>query len=333
MGDQQAGPRDEAALRRQPWSAPGGTLALLALVWLLATLSSSRQVLGDAPDPTAMTITRAALELPQVVSASLVAGAAVGLAAVNLFARLASGVRTRPLPRLATSTGAGAVVGSALATPIVLGYELVPGIALASAAIGAAAALGGLLAGVRHRVVIAAGVAGALGAFVVRALAGAFDGNLRTMFGGGDDPQSILAASGWVVLITALLAGVVAGFLAYLVVRRAGPHSLGWPAYLVAGAAPGLLALLSEAVTRLGGAALFPLVGPADQIVREFLTTNRINQALVILFTGAVVAIILVGRTLRPAEPEGSGEAAGPGEADEPGPVGQSGKPAQPTNS
>jgi hypothetical protein len=306
VSEQQAPPPAAIADDRQPQSAPAGTLALLALVWLLAVLSSSRQIIGDSPDPTAMTITRAALELPQVVSASLVAGAAVGLAAVSVLARLVRELVTRTASRLAASTAAGVITGAAIAVPIVLGYAQVPGIRPAGTAIGAAAVLGGMLAGVRHRAVVAAGVAGALAMFVVSAVAGAFDGNLRTIFGGGDNPESILAASGWVVLTTALVAGVLAGALAYLVLRRAAHPPVGWPAYLLAGALPGLLALAAEAVTRLGGVSLFPRIGLADQIVREFLTANRINQALVVLFTGAVVSLFLLGRALRPGS-TGSG--------------------------
>jgi hypothetical protein len=298
--------------QRPPWYAPGTTtLALLSLVWLLATLSSARQILGDSPDPTALTITRAALELPRVVSASLVAGAAVGLAAVSLLSRASRAVLIRPLVRLAAGTAAGSLLGLGVAVPVAAGYAQVPGIRSLSAAIGAAAALGGLLAGVRHRAVIAAGVAASLGVFAVTTIGGAFDGSLRTLVGAGQTPESILAASGWVVLSIALVAGGVAGLLAYLVLRRAGattgPARPAWPAYLVAGALPGLLALAAEVVTRLGGSPLVPLISPDDRVVRDFLTTSRVNQALVVLFTGAVVSLVLHGRTLGRDQPAGSG--------------------------
>lgn len=309
--------------RQQPRYAPGATtIALLALVWLLATLSSSRQVLGDSPDPTALTMTRAALELPGVVSASLVAGVALGLAAVGLLSRASGRVLTQPLVRLAASTITGSLLGVAVAVPVAAGYSRVPGIGSLSTAIGAAAALGGLLASVRYRAVVAAGVAGSLGVFAATAIGGAFDASLRTLFGGGRSPASILAASGWVVLSTALVAGAAAGLLAYLVLRRPGstPDRPAWPAYLVAGALPGLLALAAEAMTRLGGAPLFPMLSPEDQVVRVFLTTNRVNQALVVLFAGAVVSLVLHGRTLGRDRPDGPGLEGGsiPGRAGTP---------------
>lgn len=293
--------------------AGAGTLAMLALAWLLATLSSARYTLGDSPDASPLSVTRAALELPQVIAASVVAGTAVGLVAVNLLTRKDRRLGGRA--QLAVSGAAGAVTGLAVATPIALGYDRLPNILVLAAAVAVAATLGGLLAGVSPRAVIAAGIAGALGVFVVRFLTGLFDGNLRSLFGAGDSPESILAASGWVVFASSLVAGVVAGVLAYLYLRRYGPAGLRWPSYVVAGALPGLLALLAEAVTQLGGARLFQLVSEAsvnDQAVQEYLTTTRFNQMLMVLFTGALVAIFLLGRTLTsateatPADPQSS---------------------------
>lgn len=284
--------------------APGaGTLAVLAVAWLLVMLSSLRQAVGADPGDRALTITRAALELPQVISASLVTGVAVGLAAGNLLARFLPSVLTRPVRRLLISGAAGAVTGLAVATPVLLGYEGLPSIAGISTAIAVAALLGGLLSGLRHRVVVAAGTAATLAVFLVGLLEQTFQGDLRVLFGAGPDPESVVAASGWVVLTASLLAGAVAGALSYLYLRRGGPFRLRWPAYLLAGAMPGLLVLAAEAVTRLGGARLFSLVSAAsvsDELVLSYFHAARINRALVVLFVGALVAVILLGRTLPP---------------------------------
>lgn len=46
-----------------PVPVPGaGTLAVLAVAWLLAMLSSARQAVGGSPDPDPLAVTRAALE-------------------------------------------------------------------------------------------------------------------------------------------------------------------------------------------------------------------------------------------------------------------------------
>jgi hypothetical protein len=282
-----------------------GTIAVLALAWLLAMLSSARRAVGVAPDANPLTVTRAALELPQVISASLIAGIAVGLVAGNVLARFAPSALARPALRLATGAGAGVVTGLLVATPILLGYGRLPSILVLSGAVAAAAALGGLLAGVRHRTVIAAGASGALGVFGVGLLERAFEPNLRQLFGAGDSVESVVVATGWAVLTASLLAGLVAGAAGYLYLRRSGPARLRWPAYLAAGAMPGLLVLLAELVTRLGGARLFELVSAAsdiDQKVLDYFHEARLNRALIVVFVGALVAIFLLGRTLRPAD-------------------------------
>jgi hypothetical protein len=320
MREQPPAPLVPAAERAIP--TPGaGTLTVLALTWLLAMLSSARLALGDSPDANPLTVTRAALELPQVISASLIAGIAVGLAAGNLLARLAPAAADRPLARFGTGAGAGVITGLAVATPILLGYGGLPSILALSGTVASAAALGGLLSGVRHRTVLAAGATGALGVFVVGLVERAFEGNLRYLFGAGDSAQSVVTATGWVVLTASLVAGTVAGVLGYAYLHRSGPAGLRWPAYLVAGATPGLLVLLAEAVTRLGGARLFQLVSAAsadDQAVLSYFNAARFNRALIVVFVGALVAIFLLGRTLRPpgAEPEPAEETGAEVEAE-----------------
>lgn len=310
-----AAPPAPTGLRTAP--TPGaGTLTVLALAWLLAMLSSARQAIGAAPDADSLTVTRAALELPQVIAASLIAGIAVGLAAGNLLARRAPGVAARCAPRCGVGAGAGAITGVAVATPILLGYDGLPSILVLSGAVATAATLGGLLAGVPGRAVVAAGTAGALGVFVVGLVERAFEGNLRHLFGAGNSPESVIAATGWVVLTASLVAGAVAGVLGYGYLRRCGPPGLRWPAYLVAGAMPGLLVLLAEAVTRLAGARLFQLVSAAsadDHAVLSYFHAARFNRALIVVFVGALVATFLLGRTLRPPPepPDGASPSTG----------------------
>lgn len=291
---------------------PGAvTLAVLALAWLLAMLSSARQAVGGSPDGNPLSVTRAALELPQVISASLIAGIAVGLASGNLMVRLAPSRMAGPTPRYAVGGLTGVIIGVVVATPILMQYDGLPSILVLSGAIASAFALGGLLSGVRRRTVVAAGATGALGGFVVGLVERVFEGRLRNLFGAGDSPQSVVTATGWVVLTASLLAGAVAGVLGYAYLRRCGPAGLRWPAYLVAGAMPGLLVLLAEAVTRLGGARLFQAlsaVSADDGDVLDYFNAARLNRALIVVFVGALVAIFLLGRTLPPADPGRTGD-------------------------
>jgi hypothetical protein len=287
-----------------PAPVPGaGTLAVLALAWLLAMLSSARLAVGDAPQATPLAMVRAALELPQVVAASLVSGAAVGLAALGLAARLAGSGPARPLSRYGLGAGTGLLAGVAVGTPIILAYRELPSILLLGGTVAGAAGLGGLVAGFRRRTVVAAGVTGALGGFVVGLVERIFEGDLRHVFGARDSAESVVTASAWLVLAGAVVAGVVAGAAGYAYLRRSRRDGPRWPAYLLAGAMPGLFMLLAEVVTRLGGARLFQLVGaagPDDRSVLSYVAAARLDRALIMVFAGALAAVILFGRTIRP---------------------------------
>jgi hypothetical protein len=300
------------ALRRAP---AAGTLALLALVWLLAMLTAARLTIGDAPDAGGLSVTLAALELPRVVAASLVAGVAAALSVLDLLARRAGvapagraeAVLQRMPLRLGTATGTGLALGLAVAVPVATGYAGLPHVLVLAGAIALAAMLGGVVAALPQRVLVAAGVAGVLGAFLVGFAAGRLDTDLRTLFGAGQSPQSVLAASGWVVLAASLAAGLVAGGLGYAYLSRAG-RPLPWPAYLAAGALPGLLLLLAEVVARVGAFPLVRLItrtSPPDRTVWDYLAAVRVNQGLIVLFAGAVAAILLFGHRRAGRAPSG----------------------------
>ena len=80
-----------------------GVLFVLGLLWLAATMWSARASFnGDADDPTVV-VSSAALVLPGVVVATLMAGAAAGLAGVSRFARP---VAPAPVPSWAACSSA-----------------------------------------------------------------------------------------------------------------------------------------------------------------------------------------------------------------------------------
>jgi hypothetical protein len=302
-------------------AVPGvSALVLFALAWLAAMLWSTQGTVGRAADGSDIALTSAALALPGVISAALIGGAAVGLAGVHLVAARRGPATLDAWPvRLAASAGAGLLTGAAVATPVVLGYDGLPSIAALAAAVGAAATIGGGLAAVRPVRVVAAGVSGALGVFAVTFVLNVFSPNLLHLYGAGETGESRFTANAWLALTVSLLSGLVAGALAYAYLRRqqAVGATSRWPAYLVAGALSGLLTLLAELVTRLGGAHLFRIasaVSADDSAYLRYLNGARINRAMVILFVGALAALVLFGRTLRPAEAEDAAEAEKPAE-------------------
>lgn len=306
--------------------APGaGTLAMLALAWLAAVLGSARHTLGVAPRIDLLVLTQAVLALPAVIAATLLAGAATGLAALDLAARRAPAAVARWV-RLAVTATAGALVGGVAAAAPALGYPDLPSLAAIGGAIAGAGLLGGVLAGVLPRTVTAAAATGTLAVFLVGLAVGLFDGDLLDLFGAGESAESVTTANAWVRLTTSLVAGVAAGVAGYAYLRR---HSgLRWPAYLMAGSAPGALVLLAEVLTRIGGARLFHLVSqasPHDATVLGLLQTARVNRALTVLFAGGLVALVWFGRTLKPppaqdaetAQAEGTIQAEGTARADD----------------
>jgi hypothetical protein len=108
-------------------------------------------------------------------------------------------------------------------------------------------------------------------------------------------------ATSRLLLAVAVTGGSLAGLVAYRYLR---PRAAGlrWPAYLAAGAGPGLLLLLGNGVALAGGTQLRALVAAssdADSVALTYIGAAGINTALVVLFLGAITAMIAFGRTLR----------------------------------
>lgn len=312
-GGADSAPTEPTPHRGVPWA---GTLAALSLLWLVATLSSVRHSLGPAPEFDSFAVARAAVALAPVVSASLVAGVAVSLAVVTSLAGRVGWVRTWGTARYGLSVATGLLIGTCVAAPIALAYPALPSRLGLCLTVVAAAGVGGLLAATPRQEVVAAGVLGSLGVFLTGFAFGLFDGDLLALFGAGETEASLLAANAWVAFLSALITGLAAGLLPYAYLRRFG-GAPRWPAFLAAGAAPGLLMLIAEALTRLGGAHLFQLLSAvsADETYVQYLGAARLNRTLIVLFVGAIVAIFLLGRSLPDTEEstdEGTEEGAAP---------------------
>ena len=280
-----------------------GSLILLgaSLAWLGWMLwSAQASILGAAEPITAIIV--AASALPVVIAATMLAGGAAGLAALA-WRPLASGLRW------ALTTGAGALVGAVAAGLIVWGYGHRSSIVQLALSVLAAGTLGGALAGIRPGQVVRVGLAGALVASVADSALSLFTVPLMRLFGGGGSPAGWLAAASRLALTASLIGGAVAGLTAFALLYRA---RCGWrfPAYLGAGAAAGVLLLLTELITRIGGLQIFGIVGrlsPADPTYLDYVAQSRLDYAMIVLFVGAIVALLCLGATMRRPEPTRSG--------------------------
>ncbi len=267
---------------------PGaGLLALLALAWFGTTLwVLQREISTSVTD--AVAIASAAISLPTVVSASLVAGAASALVAVNLITKIGwtPAASTRWAGALVTSV----VVGLLGALGVIIGYDG-PGSRVLAATIAAAAVVGGALAGLRPTSVVAAVLSGSLAVFAVQFV-------LNYLGAGPVSGASTLAA---------VLAGLVAGIVPFVYLRRVtrrettegGP--LRWPFYMVTGAGVGITLLVTEVVTRVGGAQVLDAVASLsdfDRAFRAHVDADRLTYTLIVFFVGALAATIAFGRTL-----------------------------------
>jgi iron complex transport system permease protein len=283
-------------------SSTGIVLAVVGLLWMAGLLWSARATItGHADAETEVTST--AYALPGAISASLVGGAAVALAV------LAAAGRTRTLgatPRFAIATGTGLILGLLGAVTMITintdGWLY----AVAGGTVAAAATIGGTLGGFRTPRVVAAVCWAAIAVFVVGFAVNYLP--LLNVFDSGGGSAAQTGAASWFALTQSMLSGLAAGLVAYRYLRRArrrtGGTDVRWPLYALAGAGPGLLLVLAEGLARTAGARVLELAGKVSELelaVQRTLSGSRLNSALIVLFIGAVTAIIAIGRTLGPA--------------------------------
>jgi hypothetical protein len=277
-------------------SADAGLLLVIGLIWLGTRLWSAHANVHDAAG-TAGVVIVAAYQLPDVVAASMFAGAAAGLAGAVWWATRRPGGL---LPRVLAGGLAGLAVGLVAGGLVLLGYGDDPRDLVLAGTVAVACLLGGALAGLVPARLMAAGVVATLGAFVVGVVLNFFQSRIVDLFGPGTTAASHLAAANRAQLIESVAGGVVAGIAGYLYLRRRSTDRR-FPAYLAAGAVPGVLLLLSELVARLGGSQLYHsarLVSPADDTAVDYFNSSRVNHGLVVLFAGMIVALLAFGRSM-----------------------------------
>jgi hypothetical protein len=264
-------------------------LDVIGLAWLAVTLAIARGSLhGRAGD---VALSTATLSLPALVQAALFAGVSISFAVTLGLAT----TRSRMLTGVLTGLG----VGGLACGVVLVAYGLPTSAATAvAAAVGTAGAIGGTLGALRPARILSAGLTATLPVLILEYAFGHFSEELLKLFGGTGSVAARVSASDHLGLTEAVIQGVVAGVAAFLLLRGS---ALRFPAFGLAGALPGLLVGVAEIFTRVATPRLLALASEMsvwDQTAYSWGNGNRTNQALVVFFVGALVAIIAHGRTL-----------------------------------
>jgi hypothetical protein len=260
-----------------------------AVVLLFLTLFSAY---GQIPGPAV-----AALVLPSVLLATVIAGVAAGVLAVGRLAGADAEVRRR----LLYGGLGGLVIGLPAAGGMIAAYHRGPAVAFVAATVAVTGLLGGLFAAVRPISAAAAGAAAGVVASTIGLLVAYFQNDLVDFFGNRETVGTMADAAYRLQLTTSVVSGVAAGITAFLYLRRTG-LALPWPAYPLAGAVPGLLTLGATLLGWIGHLPLTDVVAETSAFDAQIIANRvpeQVNHGLIVLFAGAFVAMIAVGRTMR----------------------------------
>jgi hypothetical protein len=285
---------NRARERRFGWVVP-----VLALIWLPIMLWASYGSIHTSGGGS-IAVATAAEALPGVVQATFAGALGAAILAT-------SAVRGRSsVVRWITSLAGGLVIGLVAAAVILSVYGHAAGLLSVEVAIAVVGVIGGAFAGpLAIRNSVAAGLAGLLTALVAYRILVAHNVLTHTIkwFGAGDTIDSYLHASSRVAYFNSAIAGILAGYISYRVLKRAD-RSARFPSYQLAGAFAGVALLVCELVTRIGGANLLDVVrsiSPEDRTLFDLVRPANLNNDLLVLFVGAIVAVIAFGRSLGPA--------------------------------
>jgi hypothetical protein len=152
---------------------------------------------------------------------------------------------------------------------------------------------------------VAAGVLGTLVVLAVLALRSVFITPLTRLFGGEGTIQKYASAQSTLALVSFVVAGVVAGVAIHLYARRTG-NRLRIASTIGAGATAGVFTLVGLALTWVFDRQLISSAGGldlGDQLAFHIAGMYQLNGGLALLFAGAIVALLLYGRTRGPRRP------------------------------
>lgn len=307
-GHEKARPDTAAARAPRHPAEPGARsvvlLLILAILLFAMMVRGAHILVGAAGDP-AIAAIQVATFLSSLLLAGLLLGGVAGLGAVRGFAghdgtRLRDHGARRTALAVLGGLVAGVVAGGAAF--LVEGELKTADGLIVGASIAVAGLLGGLLAAMRPGVMSAAGLTGTIVVIAVLALRSLFITPLTRLFGGEGSQASFAQAQDRLALTSFLVAGVIAGIAAHVYIRRAGNRQ-GTGANMAAGATAGILALLAQVLTWIGDARLISNAGGldlGDAMAFRVAGPYQINGAIALLFSGALVAVILYGRTRGP---------------------------------
>ena len=291
---------------------PGGwtmsALGVVAAVWVGLQLDGLRNLLRRVVVDDPMGVVQLVIYLSGIIVGSVFAGAVAGLA-LRWFGK--PGTWGARLPRYAVGAAGGLVVGLAVGGFTFWIFAEKPAVAgLVGGVLAVTAVLGGLVSAVRPPIMVTAGLLGGtvlLAVWFVRGYEPVKDA-LIDLFDFGDSARDQLNAYGWYGLSTALFAGVVAGLVVHVYLRRRGGR-LPLFAHLFAGALPGLMWVVAELSVWAVGNQLLSFGGELsflDETSVSVASESQFNGALAVLFAGAMTALLAVG-LLTPKPQAGKG--------------------------
>ncbi|GAA4204045.1 hypothetical protein [Actinocatenispora rupis] len=305
-----------AATLAEPGSR-GVTVLLVLAVLLFAMVLRGEHILVSAAGDPAVAAIQVATFLSSVLLAALLLGGAAGASAIRLFAgrdgtRLLDHGARRALFGTLGGLVAGIVAGGAgylLEADLSTADRLVVGAGVATAAL-----LGGAATAIRPGLMTVAGYIGTVVVIAVLALRSLFLTPLTRLFGGEGTIAKYAQAQSNLALVSFIVAGIIAGVAVHLYVRRTG-NRLGTAANVAAGATPGVLALVAQLLTWAFGSSLISSAGGldlGDTLAFQLAGRYQLNGSLALLFAGALVAVLLYGRTRGPRRPRTRTPAAKP---------------------
>lgn len=296
-----------AATLAEPGSR-GVTVLMILAVLLFAMVLRGEHILVTAAGDPAVAAIQVATFLSSVLLAALVLGGTAGTAAIRIFAgreggRLVGHGGRRALYGVLGGLVAGIIAGGA-------GYLLEADLSttdrfVVGGGVAAAALLGGAVTAIRPGLMTTAGYLGTVVVIAVLALRSLFLTPLTRLFGGEGTIEKYANAQSNLALVSFVFAGVVAGVAVHLYIRRTG-NRLGTAGNVAAGAAPGVLALVAQLLTWVFGSSLISSAGGldlGDTLAFQLAGRYQINGSLALLFAGALVAVLLYGRTRGPRRP------------------------------
>jgi hypothetical protein len=263
-------------------STGAGREIYLALVWLGTSVYATHAELKGSSGGLSGVLGSAAAALPGLVAGTMITGLTIGAAVASRY--------RNPFARFAVGLGAGVLFGAVTGVGLRFAYGSAESITVLAVVAAAASVAGGILAALPEDIVEAA-LWAATWVFFAGVIGGVLQPNVTNALGGGptDPAGAQLAAATRFTWGLTILTGIIGGVYAYRNLRNDKPGLL---TFALAGGLPGLVLLVSEGLTRLGGASLERIVHVGGDALVPLSDDTRLRNAVVIRGVGAVVAAI-----------------------------------------